>query len=92
MNKLMNDLPLSIFEGNTQIVDSSVFPITTIRGGDTQCERVVIQRNGTQVQILRHDGDNRSVMVTVGWGTQTMPLARVAEYVKQSTNGGAQKK
>jgi hypothetical protein len=88
MNRLLNDIPLAMFEGAT-IVDSSTFQTTLERPGDTPTERVVLDVDGCRVQILRYDQDDRILLVAVGSRSEIMPLARVEGFVRQHAKGGA---
>jgi hypothetical protein len=73
------------FPAAATLVDFSEFKSTTIRKDDTFTQRVVMDINGVNVQIIRHDHDNSAVTVFVGTRCQIMPMSRVSDYIERRT-------
>lgn len=64
-----------------RLIEASEFRVSTVKPDDTIAERLVLDVNGRNVQILRYDRNDGDVVVYVGTKSRTMHMNKVNGYI-----------
>jgi hypothetical protein len=67
-----------------RLVEAKAFYSTTARPGDTYTERLVMDLNCHDVQILRYDCNDNGVIVYIDRRAATMHLSAVTGYIERN--------
>lgn len=83
MNELQVGFRVALPPG-TKIKCAEEFYISMYYQGDTYAQRLVLDIEGCDVQIVRYDGDDAQTIVFIGSRAKEMSMSEVGDYIREN--------